>query len=111
MIRKFRKPPTRKEGLLIAKRLKRMLVEAGVKFDAIYLYGSVARDAAHEWSDIDIAVVCERFDRSKVREARALYALFPERDVRMSLVVLHPGEMENKYSTIADEIKKDGVEI
>lgn len=39
------------------------------------------------------------------------YTLFPQRDVRMSLVVLHPEEMEDKYSTLAEEIRKDGVEV
>ncbi len=108
----MRNKPTFLEGTSVAERLKKAIQKrTDIRLHHVFLFGSVAKKAAHEWSDIDVAVVCERFDRSKVKEARTFYALLPQRDVRMSLVVLHPEEMENKYSTIADEIKKDGVEV
>ena len=96
----------------VAQRLKKAILKRQeINLHHVFLFGSVARKTAQEWSDIDVAVVCDRFEPSKVKEARMFYALIPERDVRMSLVVLHPEEMENKYSTIAEEIKKDGIEV
>ena len=108
----MRNKPTFQEGMSAATRLKKAIQkQKSIRLYHVFLFGSVARQTSHEWSDIDIAVVCDSFDPSKVKEARALYALDPKRDVRMSLVILHPEEMQNKYSTIADEIKKDGVEV
>lgn len=107
-----RKPPTFKEGILAAERLKKAIEKRkDIKLHGVFLFGSVARKESHEWSDIDIAVVCDPFERSKVKEAVTFFALNPERDVRMSIVVLHPKEMENKYFTIAQEIKRDGVAV
>ena len=104
--------PTFQEGKSVAERLKKAIQkQKDIRLHHVFLFGSVARNTSHEWSDIDVAVVCDRFNLSKVKEVRMLYALLPERDVRMSLVILHPDEMENKYSTIAGEIKKDGVEV
>jgi predicted nucleotidyltransferase len=108
----MRSKPTLQEGKSVAGRLKKAIQKRkDIRLHHVFLFGSVARKAAHEWSDIDVAVVCEQFDPSKVREARVFYSLFPQRDVRMSLVVLHPEEMEDKYSTLAEEIRKDGVEV
>lgn len=108
----MRSKPTFQEGMSAATRLKKAIQkQKNIRLHHVFLFGSVARKAAHEWSDIDIAIVCDQFNPSKVKEARTLYALDPNRDVRMSLVVLHPEEMSDKYSTIAHEIATDGVEI
>lgn len=108
----MRSKPTFQEGKTVAERLKKAIQKKrNIRLHHVFLFGSVARKTAHEWSDIDVAVVCDQFDRSKIKEARMFYTLFPQRDVRMSLVVLHPEEMEDKYSTLAEEIRKDGVEV
>ena len=47
----------------------------GVHFTKVILFGSYARDAAHKWSDIDLALVSDDFmemgwdDRSKITRA------------------------------------------
>lgn len=106
------KKPTMRDGIRAAERLKQAIQKRqDIRLHHVYLFGSVARKESGKWSDIDIAVVCDQFDKSKVREVMAFYALDPGRDVRMSLVVLHPEELQNKYSTIAQEIKKDGVAV
>ncbi|MBI1812799.1 nucleotidyltransferase domain-containing protein [Candidatus Peregrinibacteria bacterium] len=108
----MRTSPTFREGVSVAERLKKAIRKRkDIRLHHVFLFGSVARRKTHEWSDINVAVVCDPFERSKVKEAMTFYALAPERDVRMSVVVLHPEEMENTYSTIVQEIKKDGVEV
>ena len=108
----MRSKPTFLEGRSVAERLKKAIQKRpDIRLHHVFLFGSVARKESHEWSDIDVAVICDRFEHSKVKEARIFYSLIPDRDVRLSLVVLHPEEMANKYSTIAGEIKQDGVEV
>lgn len=105
-----RKKPTFQDGINAAERLKKAIRKRkDIHLHTVYLFGSVARKEPHEWSDIDIAVVCDQFTPSRVKEARTFYALDPERDVRISIVVLHPEDLENRYLTIAQEIKRDGI--
>lgn len=107
-----RKKPTYNDGICAIERLKKAAQKrSDIHVHNVFLFGSVARDEAHEWSDIDIAIVCDPFEISKVKEARAFYALDPGRDIRISIIVLHPEEFENKYSTIAQELKKDGISV
>ncbi len=71
-------PVNRSDGIRIAQTLKKVWGEDFPQsLQRVYLFGSVARNQAHEDSDIDIAVVCAPFARSKIREASALYASFP----------------------------------
>ncbi|MEK7137542.1 MAG: nucleotidyltransferase domain-containing protein [Patescibacteria group bacterium] len=104
--------PTVGDGITAAERLKKVLQKRpDIHVHNVFLFGSVARNESHPWSDIDVAVVCDQFDRSKVKEAMTFYALDPGRDVRMSLVVLHPEDMQNKYLTIAREIEREGLPV
>lgn len=102
----------RMKGISIATSLKQIWKK---KFpenvQRVYLFGSVARDQATEDSDIDIAVVCSPFARSKIREARELYAASPEMDVRVSLVVVHPHELELKTAVLPTAIRSEGIAI
>jgi len=105
-------PVNRSAGIHIAKSLKKIWQKdfpASVK--QVYLFGSVARDQAHEDSDIDIAIVCVPFERSKIREARKLYASFPDMDARVSLVVLHPEELDQKTTVLPAALRSEGIVI
>lgn len=105
-------PINRSKGIHIAESLKKIWQKdfpASVR--QVYLFGSVARDQAHEDSDIDIAIVCEPFAQSKIREARALYASSPDMDARVSLVVLHPEELDQKTAVLPVTIRNEGIAI
>jgi uncharacterized protein len=107
-----RKKPTYSDGIRAVERLKKVaLKRSDIHIHTLFLFGSIARDQAHQWSDIDIAIVCDPFEQSKVKEVRTFYALDPERDVRISIIVLHLEEFENRYSTIAQELKRDGIVV
>ncbi len=108
----MRKPPSFQDGMHAAKCLKNAISKRkDILVHEVILFGSVARNDVHEWSDIDIAVICEPFETSKLREVMTLYALHPERDVRISIVVLHPEDMKNKYLSIAQSVEEDGVVV
>src|SRR3989338_9572837 len=70
----MRSKPTLQEGKSVAVRLKKAIQKRkDIRLHHVFLFGSVERKAAHEWSDIDVAVVCDPFERSKVKEARIFY--------------------------------------
>jgi len=61
------------DALSVVKRYVAELEKRGFSLQSAVLFGSHARGGAHEWSDIDVALVCERFegycldDRDKIR--------------------------------------------
>jgi predicted nucleotidyltransferase len=101
----------RSEGIKIARRLKKQLQSAGIAFDAIYLFGSVARDEAHEWSDIDVAILCKPFRETRHEENMEIRRARWDIDVRIEPFCLHPEDFQNKYFGLAQEIKRTGVEV
>lgn len=54
--------------------------------DLVVLYGSYARGWQREWSDLDLAIVSQAFDRQQARAwdavRRMAYAISPQLDVR-----------------------------
>jgi len=108
----FMSPINRKSGIQIARRLKKIWQkDFPTSVQQVYLFGSVARDQAHTDSDIDIAVVCAPFARSKIREARAFYASSPDMDARVSLVVVHPQELNQKTMVLPATLLSEGIVI
>lgn len=53
----------------ISEKLKKYINEitAKIKVDQIILFGSYAKDTAHEYSDIDIAIISPELDKNKSR--------------------------------------------
>ena len=53
----------------VSEKLKRYISEitTKIKVDQIILFGSYAKDTAHEYSDIDIAIVSPELDKNKSR--------------------------------------------
>ena len=55
-----------------------------VKVDQMILFGSYAKDSAHEYSDIDIAVVSPELDRNKSRYENV-------REIKKKSKLIEPG--------------------
>lgn len=106
-----RKPLKLEEGLRKARQLKERLKQAGVPFDAVYLYGSVARNQAHEWSDIDIAIVGAPFRRTRHEKNMVIRAIRRDIDVCIEPICLHPEDFANKYFAQPREIERSGVVV
>ena len=56
-------------------------------------------------------MVCEPFERSKVKEAVAFYKLIRDMDTRTEIVILHPDDLKNKYFTLAQEVNRHGIAV
>lgn len=99
------------EGIHLARRLKTTLQQKGVPLRNVYLFGSVARGVATERSDIDIAVVCEPYRESKHEENVEFLLASKDVDLRIETVCLHPEDFENKYFTLAQEVRRYGIPV
>lgn len=99
----------RSDGLQLARRLKEKLHQQRIPVQQVFLFGSVARDEGRPDSDIDIAVVCLPFGRSRLEEGVAIARVREDLDLRIETICLHPDDLNSKYSTIAQEIRREGI--
>ena len=100
---------TQEEVLQVALEYKLALKEARVPFHSVILFGSAARDEMHPESDIDIAVVGTSFKKDHMQEMHELWRLRRPISYKLQPIWLYPEHLEDKYSTLAMEIKKDGI--
>lgn len=88
-----------------------LLQKEGVSVDKIILFGSYAKGKAKKWSDIDLCVVSPVFGKKPWLEAKKLNNLAMQIDDRLQPLPFKPTDLNEKYSTLAHEIKKNGIEV
>ncbi|OGJ57885.1 hypothetical protein A3H22_01870 [Candidatus Peribacteria bacterium RIFCSPLOWO2_12_FULL_55_15] len=100
-----------KEALALAKKYKQLLKEAGIPVSALIVFGSAARDRMHEQSDIDIAVIGTSFKGNRIEEMLDVRKLRFSVSYKIQPIWFYPEHLEDNYSTLAQEIKKDGIAV
>lgn len=85
------------------------VVKSGIPVKSAYLFGSYAKGNSNSFSDIDICVVSEKFGKDYFRESVILGNLANNVDYKIEAVPMTPDDMNDKYSTLASEIKKYGI--
>lgn len=84
----------------------------GVCVDKIVLYGSYASDAAHEGSDIDIAVVSPGFGKNRFEEGKMLMQLAWRVDPRIEPIPISSESYEqDTWLPLIYEIRQKGIEL
>ena len=78
---------------------------------AFIVFGSVARNEMHEQSDVDIAVVGTSFKGDRMQEMYDIRKLRYPLSYKLQPIWFYPEHLEDKYSTLAMEIKKDGIPV
>src|SRR3989338_7300890 len=99
----------KEEALQTAGRFKQALQAEGVPFDAVIVFGSAARDNMHEQSDIDIVVGGRPYKGNLMDEQHALSRIRRGVSYKIQPIWFYPRHLEDKYSTLAQEIRKDGI--
>lgn len=86
---------------------------AGIHVEKAILFGSHARGAAREESDIDLAVIAPEFDaRNRERLTRKLWALRATTDERIEpLAVGRVQWIEDQGSPIIEIVRREGISI
>lgn len=75
------------------------------------VFGSHAKGTNHEWSDIDVCVVSPRLGNEVFDEMVALDKLTASIDDRIEPHPMNPTDLNNKYDTLATEIRKYGIQV
>jgi len=95
--------------------IKRVATQIGRHAGAerVVLFGSYAKDSAHEASDVDLLIVAES-DLPRFKRSRDLYKLFRPYPFAMDLVVYTPAEVEKgKQSPLSfiSTVLREGVVV
>ena len=90
----------------------KVMLEDGIDFDRIILYGSYVGGKCREDSDIDVAVVSRNFGKDRVNEGMQLFRLAGAVDPRLEPVPISLDSYEHDtWIPLIYEIKLNGVEI
>lgn len=100
----------KKEVNLINKYI-RLLKQKGIKVSKVILFGSYAKGIAEQDSDIDLAIISSQFGQNNLEEIIFLRKLALEIDSHIEPLPFSPQDIKDRYSTLAQEIKKYGVLI
>jgi len=109
MVRK--KVYTNKEVKKIISEYKELLKKEDIEFNKIYLFGSYAKNRPRDWSDIDVAVVSKKFGRDSFKEQLLIDRIADRVSYAIEPHPFHPRDLKDKWSSLAFEIKKHGIEI
>ena len=83
-----------------------------IKVVKVVLFGSRASGRAHEYSDIDVAVVSPDFGKDSYREGANLFEIACAIDSRIEPVPISLSSYENDtWIPIIYEIRKNGIEL
>lgn len=95
----------------IAQKYVQNVQNSGIPVINAYLFGSYAKGNSHKDSDIDICIVSNTFGDDTIQESVNLRRLAFGIDNRIEPVPFTELELQDKYSTLASEIKKHGVAL
>ena len=86
----------------------KVLKKNKIKLQKVILFGSFAKNKQKSYSDIDLAVVSEDFEKDVIEAMMTLSKLTIGVADRIEPIALTPKEMKKKYHPLIGEIKKYG---
>jgi predicted nucleotidyltransferase len=89
----------------------RMVEQQGISVSKIILFGSYAKGETHADSDIDVAVVSTQFGRDAAEEMMMLRKIALKVDSHIEPVPLTPEDLNDNFSTLAQEIRRYGIDV
>jgi predicted nucleotidyltransferase len=100
---------TREGAINTAKSFVRECKLNGLSFYKVFIFGSVAKDKIHEWSDIDLLLVSDQFG-DNIFENLKMYSKI---NIRYPIIETHPFPTNyfKKGDSFIDEIVKESIEI
>jgi len=97
-------------AVTIARKYIRELEKNGYKITEAFLFGSYARGTAHEWSDIDIALVSPDFTGDRFKDSLKIIPFRRDIDIRIEPMPFRPKDFRDD-PVMAEEIKQTGKRI
>jgi len=102
---------SRSQAIKIVNKFAEKLKKENFEFQEMYLFGSSASDTAGKWSDIDVAVVSDRFKKDWNKNEDLLWKLSLDIDSRIEPLGFEIKDFQNPDNFFAREIQHSGVRI
>ncbi len=83
----------------------------GISVDKAYLFGSYAKGKVWEGSDLDVCLVSDDFGKNYHGDKMKLNKAALKVNPRIEPVAYSPADFDNKYDSLADEVKRFGILI
>lgn len=99
------------DAISLSKKYVDLLRSNGISVDQAYLFGSHAKGKIWEGSDIDVCVVSKFFGKNYQSEKSILNKTALKVDPRIEAVAYSTDDFANKYDSLADEIKRFGINL
>ena len=87
------------------------VIRSKYKINAIILFGSYAKGTEHKDSDIDIAIVIDKFKENIIDEEVELMMLRDGIDYRIEPHIIRVSEYENDETPFVVEVKNTGIKV
>lgn len=97
--------------MTVARDVGSLLRKEGVPVRQLLLFGSHAKGKQHAWSDIDVAVIHDAFLPTRGKEKSLLFERGKSVHVRVEVLSFRPEDLENRYSAIAQEVRRTGIAV
>ena len=102
---------TKNEAKKIVKKYARELTINNFPFKAIYLFGSFAKNKAHQWSDIDVAVVSDKLKINFDKNEDLLWQIRRKVNSGIEPIGFTVKDFQDKNDPMVYEIRKNGIKI
>jgi uncharacterized protein len=90
---------------------RQRLTNDGIDGARLILFGSWAKGKQQELSDIDLCVVSDKFSGNTFVDSTRLRLLTIGIDDLLEPVAMRPEDLDDKYNTLASEVKKWGIVV
>lgn len=97
--------------LNILKRYTNELIKNNISLKTAILFGSYASGKCAEWSDIDIALVSDKFDGNRFYDRRKIADITLKIDKRIDPITYRPEDFNENEDLFVKEIIQSGVKI
>lgn len=96
----------------VEKRIQSLIQLAAkeLRLEAVYLFGSTAKGHAHEWSDIDLAIISPDFTGDSFEDTKKLFPYILQVDTAIEVHTFRPVDFSTN-DPFVKEIISSGIRI
>jgi uncharacterized protein len=102
---------TKKSAIKLVTDFAREVNENGTTLHKVILFGSFAKNKQHQWSDIDVAMVSDKFKGIGFEDMKSFVSVLIKKPYYIIEPRTYPTAYFKKGDPFIDEIKKTGIEI
>lgn len=102
---------TKNEAKKIVEKYAKELRINKFPFEAIYLFGSFARNKVHKWSDVDVAVISDELKTNWDKKEDLLWHIRRKVNSRIEPIGFTVKDFQDENDPMVYEIKKNGIRI